>query len=187
MHLERKDVPQMILDAYTYNGRMFELEQCESVTLNNACWSGGTKSDYMAINLDTGEVSKAKSTISNPFKYPMPVKIVIPPRTVIVSHRYFCGKDMGLKIYARGEDITPLLPPKSNLSEDEKIVLYHTRSLKSSYAGIKNYRFHEASRNTGITATRWDSAKDKLKKSKHLNKAGAITPKGRNVVEDVKY
>lgn len=67
------------------------------------------------------------------------------------------------------------------LSDDERTVLRYTQSLKSSYAGIKNYRFSESNRETGITLERWDAAKKNLIAGKFLNAVGAITDKGRNI------
>jgi hypothetical protein len=77
------------------------------------------------------------------------------------------------------------LPPAGELLEDEKIVLAAIRSLKSSYAGIPNYRFHCVHKKTGITLERWNEVKESLTKKGYLNKAGAITPNGKNVLESV--
>lgn len=76
-----------------------------------------------------------------------------------------------------------LIPPKPALAWAESVVLAATRSLKSSYAGIKNYRFYEAHERTGITETEWDSAKAVCIQKGLLNRAGAITDDGRNAIE----
>ncbi|KPL05710.1 hypothetical protein AMJ85_11125, partial [candidate division BRC1 bacterium SM23_51] len=49
------------------------------------------------------------------------------------------------------------------------------------YAGISNYRFHEAHRQTGITLEQWERGKRALIAKKLLNRAGAATNDGRNV------
>ena len=59
-------------------------------------------------------------------------------------------------------------------------VTHATCSLKSSYGGVSNYRFHEARRYTGITAERYEAAKASLIARKLLNKAGAVTVEGQN-------
>lgn len=74
------------------------------------------------------------------------------------------------------------LPCHVELTVDEKIVLSATRSLKSSYNGLSNYRFHEASQTTGITQARWGAALGSLKARKLLNAAGAITDEGKNAI-----
>jgi len=88
----------------------------------------------------------------------------------------------GITIYANKEDIVPLLPEPQELTEDEITVLLYTRSLKSSYAGIKNYRFYEAHNRTGITSEQWEKAKENCIRKRLLRKNGSITPKGRNAI-----
>lgn len=63
------------------------------------------------------------------------------------------------------------------------MVLAATRGLKSSYAGIKNYRFHAARESTGITEPEWNQAKDACMAKGLLNRAGAISDDGRNAIE----
>ncbi len=95
------------------------------------------------------------------------------------------GKDHGITIYVNPENISKMLPPAEETPWEEKVVLSATRSLKSSYGGIKDYRFYEASRETGITKPEWDKAKESLINKGMLNKSGAITDKGRNVIGNV--
>ena len=83
---------------------------------------------------------------------------------------------------AKSESITKMLPEKPVLSDDEITVLKYTSSLKSSYAGIKNYRFHEAHRNTGISLDNWNTTKQALIDKKLLRKNGSITADGRNAI-----
>jgi hypothetical protein len=59
-----------------------------------------------------------------------------------------------------------------------------TAGLKSSYGGIPNLRYYESHRRTGITQERWDNAKAACIAAGLLNKAGAITVKGRNAISD---
>ena len=74
-----------------------------------------------------------------------------------------------------------MLPPAPDVTHDMRIVCEYSAALKSSYGGVKNVRFVEAARETGITQDRWDAAKAACIAAKLLNKAGAITPAGRNV------
>ena len=164
-----------------YRGRKFKLSTDVPKCLNSY-WSGGSRDYYAFYELATGKQFSVAS--NHPFfeKHNPRDLDGLPAGVVLVKHSIFCGKDMGITIYANSEQITPLLPPKQEVSENEQVVLKFTRSYKSSYAGIKNYRFHEAHRETGISAEDWEQAKKTLIEKKLLNKAGAITPAGRNAL-----
>jgi len=76
-----------------------------------------------------------------------------------------------------------MLPQKPALTWAQSVVLAATRGLKSSYAGIPNYRRHAAQREVGITIEEWETAKAECISKGFLNRAGAITDDGRNVIE----
>jgi hypothetical protein len=78
------------------------------------------------------------------------------------------------EIYSHAANITPLLPPPVELTEDEQIVLVAVCSLKG---GV---RFEHAHQQTGISRERYDAATKSLIARKLLNKAGAVTVEGRN-------
>lgn len=169
-----------------YGGRKFKL--CTDIPKRlSSYWSGGSRDYYCFYELATGKVADVAS--NHPFfeaDRPSYLK-QLPSGFLIVKHSISMGKDMGITIYANAGDLTPMLPEKAEVSEDERIVLSYTRAYKSSYAGIKNYRFHEARRHTGITEGRWGTAKNSLISKKLLNKRGAITPSGRNALGDSPY
>lgn len=182
MYIERKDVPAVILNAFSnYKGKTFEVKVAEKVSLNNSYWSGGTKSDYVAVNLATG-VKQEASGISSPYRLNGEIpEVDIPVGVAIVEHVIFCGKDMGLRIYIRPENATPLLGTgeKVDLTDDQKVVLRLTRSLKSSYGGISNYRQHSS----GFSLDKWNTIKQGLIELGYLAKNGALTTKGRNIAK----
>jgi hypothetical protein len=183
IHLEPEQVPPMLKAGYS--GRTFKAVITESVTLSDTYWSGGTRSTYQAVNLDTGQRYSPNQADCAPHHFGGKLEGVtfqIPPRTVIVEHVIFCGKDHGITLHARAEDIQPTLPAAVTLSTDEQTVLAATVGLKSSYGGIPNFRWHEANKSTGITLDRWDAAKAACIARGWLNKAGAITTAGRNAV-----
>jgi hypothetical protein len=62
-------------------------------------------------------------------------------------------------------------------------VLLATAGLKPSYGGDGDFRFHEAHRRRGIGREAWDTAKAECIAAGWLNKAGAITPRGRNAID----
>jgi len=146
-------------------------------------WDGGSRDYYAFCSLDE---KKAFSVPSNHPLYegknPRTLKR-LPERILLVRQSIFCGKDLGITIFVNESDMTKFLPENNNnLPEDEKTVLEFTSGLKSSYAGISNYRFYEARASRGITLERWNEAKASLIQKKLLNKAGAITPNGRNAL-----
>lgn len=145
-------------------------------------WSGGSRDFYCFYELSTGkalgvETNHPAFQTSNPRDLE-----ALPNGIVLVKHSICCGKDFGITIYVNSQDCVPLLSEKKEITEDETIVLKFTRSYKSSYAGISDYRFHEANNHCGITKERWDNAKGSLIEKKLLNKNGAISAEGRNAI-----
>ena len=182
VYLTPNEVPDVLRKAFpSYNGRKFEIRAAESVALSNGYWDGGSKSEYRAVNLQTGQVQAATGALEDPFRCPAAPTVEIPRDIAVVEHCRFCGKDMGLRFHVHPDNLAKLLPDKTTeLPWAERVVLYATRSLKSSYGGIRNFRWHEANRATGISADEFDAAKQRLIARKLLNRAGAITPAGRN-------
>lgn len=104
-----------------------------------------------------------------------------------IHHSIYCGKDTGITILGTPDDIINLIPDdvqlfEQSLSWAEKVVLCATRSYKSSYAGVSDYRYAEAHRMVKISKEEWERAKSELISKGLLNKAGAITSKGKNAV-----
>jgi len=184
IHLTPKDIPAYIPASIGYNGRMFKVEICEQVELHDTYWSGGTRSSYHAVDLLRNLVSGSITKDSAPAGFGRDLDgsaIRLSPGNAIVKHTIFCGKDMGLTIFIHPDNAPKFLPaPSDDITIYEKIVLVATRSLKASYGGIKDFRFVEANKYTGITREQWDNAKTALINKGLLNKAGAITPNGRN-------
>ena len=149
----------------------------------NSYWDGGSKDTYVFVELATMKTAHLSS--NHPFfEKDKPRDLnMLPIGMILVKHSIFCGKDAGITIYANAGDLVPLLPAKIELTDDENAVLYFTRVYKSSYAGIADYRFHEASWH-GITKERWETAKMSCVSKGLLNKAGAITASGKNAALD---
>jgi hypothetical protein len=164
-----------------YNGRQFKVLPFQGPMSLSSYWDGGSKIYYALVNMTT------KKTVGVPESGNMHTGGAyriseLPPNMAVVAHSFFTGKDMGITIYVNEENLTKLLPAGDDVTWGEKVVLAATRSYKSSYAGIKDYRFHEALKDTGITKQEWDAAKESLVQKGMLNKAGAITNSGKNVI-----
>ena len=183
-YLEMSDVPPVLInaarEAFGYAGRSFKAEAAESLRLDGNYWDGGSRSTYAGVNLMTGAVSSAVKDHGNPFSSPQTPTVDIPVGCAIMEHSIFCGKDTGITFHVNPQNVAALLPPKAEITVEEAIVIEYTCSRKSSYAGIKDFRFHEAFERTGITRAAWETAKAACIAGGYLNKAGAVTPKGRN-------
>lgn len=188
-HIDKPDgmIRKVVAAAFpNYTGRKFKL--CTDIPKNlTSYWSGGSRDYYCFYELATGKILEVES--NHPFfEADRPCRLEkLPAGILVVKHSISMGKDMGITIYANSSDLSPMLPAKTDINEDERIVLSYTRAYKSSYAGIKNYRFHEAKEKTGITWERWEQAKIVLISKKLLNARGAITPAGRNALGDTPY
>jgi hypothetical protein len=162
--------------------RQVQIEPLTGPMSVKGAWDGGSRYFFAFYNLATGK--SAEVPVQSHFDPQIrgADAVMPPPGVVIVEHAIVQGHDIGITIYARPEDLNRLaLPaPKATITLAEQIVLMAT-SIKSSYAGISNYRFHHAHEETGISLADYEAAKASLIAKGLLNRAGAITIDGRNV------
>lgn len=165
-----------------YKGRRYKFQTVTSVSLDGTYWDGGSRSSYGGVNLATGKSAPLPQFDPPQFGGPVSTpKVDVRPGMAVVEHSIFCGKDHGITFYVHPDDAPALIPAPADVTEDEKIVLLFTSTLKNSYGGKSNIRFTEATDRYGISQDAWTAAQDSLKARKLLNKAGSITPDGRNV------
>jgi hypothetical protein len=191
IHLEPSQVPAALRGAY--DGRKFSAEITESVIIPSTAglWDGGSREFYKLVQLSDGQVIEFPGQNAAPWDPRNERRVQIKPGYAVVCHSIFCGKDMGLHYYIHPQNATALLPAKADLTSLEKLILEATRSLKSSYMGrdryqmkLEDYRYSADAKN-GIafpTRAEWEQAKADLYGKGYLNKAGAITVKGRNAI-----
>ena len=192
IHLEPSQVPAALRGAY--DGRKFKAVVCESMTIpaTAGLWDNGSRETYQGLLLDTGKRFPLMMETEAPWSSRQEIEVKLNGNNVIVKHVISCGHDMGLTFYIHPANTAQLLPaPSAALSDLEKMILEATRSLKSSYMGRDRYQMKfEDHRYTpdgerGIpfpTRGEWEQAKADLYGKGYLNKAGAITVKGRNAV-----
>jgi hypothetical protein len=187
IYLDPKMVPAALRGAYS--GQKFKAVVCTetSIPADAGLWSGGTREVYDAIDMATGKTAAIPGQQSSPWNSARrEVTVPIKPGYALVKHSWFCGTDMGLTFYVHPDNAVKLLPaPSAELTPDEKIVLQATCSFKSSYNGMDRYEMmkREASSLTSLpfpTRDEWNAAKQSLIAKGLLNKAGAVTPAGRN-------
>ena len=166
-----------------YTGRNITIELTNTFRLDQS-WFEGSRTTWRAVTRDGKLLDPGLSFSSGIFNNPIANQFIdIPVNTIIVQHIIFQGKDLGLYVLIRPDEFNKdILPITEDINEYEKIVLEHTRSLKSSYGGIKNYRFYEANRKTNITLENWNNAIETCITKGLLAKNKAITPKGYNAI-----
>lgn len=73
-------------------------------------FSEGSRNFARAYDLATGRVAQPLAAAGTPWNAQAHARIEIPAGVAIVEHSIFCGKDAGVTIYVRPENLAPLLP-----------------------------------------------------------------------------
>lgn len=165
-----------------YNGSKFAICDFTGPMRLDSNWEGGSRDYYVVLDLATMRHAVIPEN-GTPFSNGGKIERIseLPLNWAVVEHTYFCGKDLGIRIYVRPENLAKWLPAPSattELTRDQLIVLVATRSLKS-FA-----RFDEAHADTGISRLNYDQAKAELIAKGLLKSNGAITDEGRNIAGD---
>ena len=199
IHLHANETMEALAkQAFGYTGRKFQVEARERVHIVSY-WDGGTRSYWAVLTMGLARGESAPDRHNTIMVRGMPelrmvgecggmgqpagIDVEIDANTIVAEHVIFCGKDMGIRFYVNPARLPQYLPASANeLTREQRIVLIATRSYKSSYAGVSNYRYIEALRETGISAEDWERSKAECQQMGLLDKRGAITVEGRNVV-----
>jgi hypothetical protein len=184
-YIEKRLVPPAILNHILefYSGTKFELVSTETVSLRNCFWEGGSRSTWYGIDLNSNKIHKLDFNHVHPWSVPNSKNVNLDLNCCVLEHKIVSGKDYGVTIYLHPENCCLNIEDKTELNENEKKFLYYTRSLVSSYAGVKNYR----QKNSGLTPEEWQIAKESLIVKKLVNKNGALTVAGKNAALNLKY
>jgi GNAT superfamily N-acetyltransferase len=183
IHLDRPDplFASLVSAAFpSYRGKMFKLRTmtpgADGICRENLAgsWSGGSRDTYAIVRL----ADRAHVAIPAQSAFDAPIAGVtaapIPPGCVVVKHTIFCGKDLGITVLVAPSDVNGFaLPAAVELTPTEAAVLDITGSLKSFARDDERQR-------RGIARADYEAAKEALITRGLLNKAGAITPAGRN-------
>lgn len=191
IYLEPSKVPAQLRGGYS--GKKFAVRVCESMTIpaDAGLWSGGSRDLYNVVRFADGAQVRMPGQAGSPWDGSRRDQTVtLTPDLCVVRHSDFCGKDMGLTFYIHPSNAAPLLPAPAELTKAESLVLSYTASRKSSYMGKDRYDMArddarygsegKAGLATFPTRADWDAAKVALISRGMLNKAGAVTPAGRN-------
>ena len=91
-----------------YKGRTYEIEFAPTITFHDTNWGGGSRNYYAFVNADgrTGHL-----VVPAPWNNTAEGETVeIPADVLIVEHCIFCGKDLGIRIYANPVHLPKWLP-----------------------------------------------------------------------------
>lgn len=180
----------------SYQGKKFSIEIRDYPIDVRSYWDGGSRDYFTFVNLQTFETMAMPAQSGFDRQIQGSDSVSIPTGFACVQHSIFCGKDHGITIIVGPSNAALLISDNSaeSLDADQTLVLLYTRNRKASYQGkdrcamaiddMKRDREWDASKPDPITRDRWNTAKDSLISAGYLNKAGAITPKGKNAIGD---
>ena len=188
IHTDRSDVlvDRIVSSAFPgYKGSTVSLVAADSVELQGTAWGGGSRSSYAVVSVCGSQVVALPQYAPTEFGGPQKTPVVdLNPigqasdagAPFIVEHSLYRGKDMGIRIYAHPSRLTPLLPEGTKLTDQERLMLYITKCLKS-FA-----RRDEWARSQ--PADTFDAMREALAGRGLMRKNGSITNEGRNAVGD---
>lgn len=181
MYIKTRDLGPTFANAGIQTKEAQLVTKDGELSLGHTYWDGGTRYTYRLIRLDNGDPAEIPHV--NPPQFGGPNRQVVTMQEgIAVIEEYYSGHRYLTKIYIHPNNAAKLLPAPVELTDDERTVLLYTAGYKPSYAGIADYRFHNARQKTAITRDRWDAAKASCIGKRLLNRAGAITVDGRNAI-----
>jgi hypothetical protein len=167
--LERNSVPAHLLGGY--KGKRIRVSVTERVTIpmDAGLWSGGTRRVFHAVRLADGKQLPMVNHDAAPWGTGRTDQAYQIERGIAVLETgSFCGKDSGLHFHVHPLDAAPMLPaPAPELTDAQYDVLHQAQSLKA-FARARGPRV--------------DAIKAELLALGLMDKRGAITVKGSNVV-----
>ncbi len=186
-YLDKPDplIRRIVAAAYPdYRGTKYSIEVTDQPIDISSYWDGGSRDRYVFVSLADFRAVPGPDTAPLGGRQYRPVPL--PPDVVCVRETIYRGKNLGVTVIVHPRNAAQMIPASTtDATPDELIVVAATRMFKSSYAGVPNFRYKQAHSYTKITPERWDAAKASATEKGYLNRAGAITPKGRNLTNGI--
>jgi len=109
MKLNKAQARGILKSTYPeYRGRKFTIEFVPTLMIYNTNWAGGSRNTYTAI---ASNGKTARLSIPAPWVNIVEGKTIeITPNIMIVKHCIFCGRDLGITIYAHPVHLPKWLP-----------------------------------------------------------------------------
>ena len=94
-----------------YRGRKITSKTGELVNVDGTYWDGGTRNEFVAVELATLRTQPMANALRNPVELGgmRGGKVAVPAGHAIVEHSIFCGKDVGCVVYYATTEINALL------------------------------------------------------------------------------
>jgi hypothetical protein len=107
------EVRKIVAAAFPhYRGRKVSLACEEKTSIHSRFWDGGSKSEWMAVELETSKAAAPDKAFTLPPGYGGPSEdpvLAVPPGFALVEHIIFCGKDCGVVIHISPATASPAL------------------------------------------------------------------------------
>lgn len=162
-----------------YKGHKIDVEISDAEMYLQSFWDSGSKKEFYCFDMSGKHIPIIVQNAPLPF-YDGPKADYTPsPDRFIIEHSTFGGKDMGLTIWLHPSSVMVKslpTPSKPDIPQNDLFVLTTIKAYKSSARP-------DAYRDAGFTTVEIDKIKERLYQRGYINKAGAITPDGRNIVE----
>ena len=107
--LTTKQARPIVSKAFpSYSGRRFRIEFTDKVSVHDTNWGGGTCNAYVVLNAN-GNTNRV--TVPAPWLNLVEGKTYpLGPDVLVIVHSIFCGKDLGIIIYAHPSHLPKWLP-----------------------------------------------------------------------------
>lgn len=162
-----------------YNGTKIQVEIADYKMELRSYWDSGSRDVYTCYDMNGNKQTLRVQDAPLPFWRGGETPVYVPsPDKFLVNHSTFMGKDMGLHVYIHPASVlVGMLPTdKPQISNNELFVL----SIICSY---KSFARPDYYRGANFKQAEIEEYKRILFEKGWVNKAGAITPAGRNVIE----
>jgi len=114
LEVPTKDVAQIIKATFpSYRKRKVHIRACETVSLQDLNWSGGTRSEYRACTLDgksLGGLDRFNAMAPWDSRQIEGVSLPLMAGAVVVRGGHFCGKESTITIHVHPADMPKYLP-----------------------------------------------------------------------------
>ena len=180
MYTEDKTIIKLV-KKYAPEGfskRQVKITPAEEVPLTGMNWSGGYKTDYVAVNLSSGDSADFPDPEWNELYQLRTVKMRA--GIAIIAYQW-AGLSKFVEVYLHSSNITPQIEGAVDLTANQLALLFCTRAYKNTYGGRTDIRREEAGRaGYRLSPEEWAKEQSVLHEMGYLDKRGSLTTKGKN-------
>ncbi len=85
----------------SWGGRKCSVSEKSTVHVGDTFWDGGSRTEYVAVNLATGQTCGLPESASTPREMggtAPDARVTVPAGFALVSHSIYCGRDVGCTV-----------------------------------------------------------------------------------------